>query len=187
MLKHPKLSILQWKFQTQNQLRTVNTQFYSVEMCFGKTRRLRQAQNAGANLALTERFQNTPGRRLSIAVAVLKNKDEEEGKDKEAEDKPVVNPLEDKEPVLNPPEPVPVRLDSQPLESASSQEDDKTETSQGSTEGQEEKADETKVIHCTLYFAVKYDLQKMCRLTIVNHILALLVSGAFAFCSWFVL
>lgn len=90
----------------------------------------------------------------------------------------MVNPLEDKEPVLNPPEPVPVRLDSQPLESASSQ---------GSAEGQEEKADETKVIHCTLYFAVKYDSQKMCRLTIVNHILALLVSGAFAFCSWFVL
>ncbi|DBA83627.1 hypothetical protein WJX77_005721 [Trebouxia sp. C0004] len=61
--------------------------------------------------------------------------EEEEGKDKGGEDKPVVNPLEDKEPVLNPPEPVPVRLDSQPLESASSQ---------GSAEGQEDTADETK-------------------------------------------
>ncbi|KAL0041673.1 hypothetical protein WJX79_000444 [Trebouxia sp. C0005] len=59
-------------------------------------------------------------------------KEEEEGKDKAGEGKPVVNPLEDKEPVMHPPQPVPVRLDSEPLESASSQ---------GSAEGQEKKAD----------------------------------------------
>jgi len=109
---------------------------------------------------------------------VLKDEEEEDGNDKGGEDKPVVNPLEDKEPVLNPPEPVPVRLDSQPLESASSQ---------GSAEGQNDKADKTKVIHCTLFFIVKYESQKMCRLTIVKHVLALLVLGAFTFCSLFVL
>jgi len=58
----------------------------------------------------------------------------------------VVNPLEDQEPVLNPPEPVPVRLDSQPLESASSQ---------GSAEGQEDKADETKVIIALCFHSIK--------------------------------
>ena len=50
-----------------------------------------------------------------------KGKDSEGVKEEGAEDKPVVNPLENKEPVLHPPQPVPVRLDSEPLESASSQ------------------------------------------------------------------
>lgn len=75
----------------------------------------------------------------------LKGKEEEEGKDKAGEGKPVVNPLEDKEPVMHPPQPVPVRLDSEPLESASSQ---------GSAEGQEKKADKSQVILVLCYCSV---------------------------------
>ncbi len=91
----------------------------------------------------------------------MKGEEEEEGKDKEADDKPVVNPLEDKEPVLNPPEPVPVRLDSQPLESASSQgsaegQNDKAEGQEDKAEGQEDKADETKVIIALFSCSVQY-------------------------------
>ncbi len=105
----------------------------------------------------------------------MKGKDEEEGEDKGGEDKPVVNPLEDKEPVLNPPEPVPVRLDSQPLESASSQgsaegqedkaagqqgkaegQEDKAGGQEGKAEGQDDKADENKVIIALCFHNVQY-------------------------------
>jgi len=91
----------------------------------------------------------------------LKGKEEEEGKNKGGEDKPVVNPLEDKEPVLNPPEPVPVRLDSQPLESASSQgsaegHEDKAEGHEDKAEGQEDKVDDTKVIIALCFYSLQH-------------------------------
>ena len=99
----------------------------------------------------------------------MKAEEEEEGKGKGGEeDKPVVNPLEDKEPVLNPPEPVPVRLDSQPLESASSQgsaegqedkaegQQDKAEGQQDKAEGQQDKADDTKVIIALCFHGIQH-------------------------------
>lgn len=78
----------------------------------------------------------------SLDGAVLKGKDSEGAKEGGAEDKPVVNPLENKEAVLHPPQPVPVRLDSEPLESASSQD---------SAEGSADPSDRPTVgFHCSV-------------------------------------
>ena len=62
-------------------------------------------------------------------AAILQGKDKD-SKGKEGKDKPVVDPLADKEAMMHPTEPLPVRLDSEPLDSASS--------SQGNAEAEEE-------------------------------------------------
>lgn len=60
------------------------------------------------------------------------------------------NPEKDKDPIMHPPEPVPVRLDSEPVESASSQ---------GSAEGEEDETQKSQVTFCSppsegLYFSM---------------------------------
>lgn len=64
-------------------------------------------------------------------AAILQGKDKD-SKGKEGKDKPVVDPLADKEAVMHPTEPLPVRLDSEPLDSSS----------QGNAEAEEEDNDD---------------------------------------------